>query len=113
MAAKDQTASETTVREVSFVVDPSSGFLGVQHNVNDEPNRSSITERSFLRDSGFRGILRGVQFGTHKNKPACLIAFDFLFLFNASSLFRFKSAEIIIEFFKTPDKLVVADTTAN
>lgn len=107
MVLDSSTSEQTITRDVPFIIDPSSGVLGRQENLDGETNRNLITDQSFIRNTGFRGILRGVQYGTYHQKPSCLLVFDFLFVFNADSLPRFKAADIIIEFTKTEDKVVV------
>ncbi|KAK6339265.1 hypothetical protein TWF718_008687 [Orbilia javanica] len=105
--ASDSPTEQKITREVPFTIDASSGVLGRQENLDGEANRKLITEQSFFRNTGFRAILRGVQYGTYYQKPSCLIAFDFLFVFDSNALPRFKSADIIIEFTKTEDKGIV------
>ncbi|KAK6332561.1 hypothetical protein TWF730_004221 [Orbilia blumenaviensis] len=107
MASDQPGPAQTITRDVPFIIDPSSGVLGRQEHLDGETNRSLITDQSFIRNTGFRGILRGVQYGTYHQKPSCLLVFDFLFVFDADSMPRFKAADIIIEFVKTKDGTVI------
>lgn len=107
----EQIVGVSQVREVPLKLDPHSGDLSAQKNVQDHPNRNVILDRSF-GGMAVRTLLRSVHYGTSvTGTPLCLIAFEFLFVFPTSVTFRFKSANIIASFIRTPDKLIINSPT--
>jgi hypothetical protein len=98
--------AQAQAREVPLKPDPHSGDLSAQKNQPGQLNRKVITERSFA-GMVVRALLRSVQYRTSTDgKPLCLAAFEVLFIYD-NSTFRFKSADVIVSFTKTPDNLIV------
>jgi hypothetical protein len=107
----EQTVCGSQVREVPLNLDPHSGDLSAQKNVQDHPNRPVILDRNFS-GMAVRTLLRSVHYGTSATGSAlCLIAFEVIFIFPTSATLRFKSANITASFTGTPDKLIVSSPT--
>ena len=106
-----QIVSSSQVREVPLKLDPHSGDLSAQKNVQDHPNRPVILDRSFS-GMAVRTLLRSVHYGTSTTGTLlCLIAFEVLFIFPTSATLRFTNANITASFTRTSDKLIVSAPT--
>jgi hypothetical protein len=93
---------------IPLELDPHSGDLGAQKNLQDNPNRPVILDRSFS-GMAVRTLLRSVHYGTSTTgTPLCLIAFGVHFIFPTSATLRFTYANITASFTKSSDKLIVS-----
>lgn len=98
---------------VPLELDPHSGDLGAQKNVQDNPNRPVILDRSF-NGMAVRTLLRSVHYGmSTTGSPLCLIAFGIHFIFPTSATLRFTYANVTASFTRSSDKLIQVSSPTN
>ena len=84
-------------RETQFVEDTSEVELSGQTNLTEDI-RTKVTHSELL-GCGVIGSVRGVHYGTWKDKPSCLVLLQFTFRSKAGAL-RLKSADLHVSFQK-------------
>lgn len=87
-------------RVAPLVLDESSSELGLK-NKQDELNRLKITQKD-LGSLSIIGSLTRVEYGKWGSEDACLIGFRFQFQKGTAKAFRFKTADILVEFQARP-----------
>ena len=90
--------------EKEVILEPLSGTieLGAEKNGSEE-TRDKITHIEAFGRSVIGSVTR-VIYGSFNSTPACLICMRFTFRYSQSPILRFKRAEIVVSFDKSPDR---------